>query len=338
MEFHEIADIFPMMEEKELMLLAEDIKENGLFESIYLYDGKILDGRNRYKACKKAGVEPKFERYAKNDPLGFVISLNLKRRHLNESQRSMIAARVANMRQGERTDLIPNGIKLSQPEAAEKLNVSIHSISRAQQILNTEDEDLIKQIDTGKKKVSVMSRELKRKADSKAIQNKTFPVIEGKFKTILIDPPWDYKAISLAGRGHPEYSTLSIEELTKLNIGQYAETDCHLYLWATNNFLYEALKLGVGWGFSYKTVLTWVKPSMGMGSYFRNNTEQLLFFVKGALQTRTNNTLTHFESPRGKHSAKPEISYQIIEANSYPAYLEYFGRKERENWEVFGNV
>ena len=181
-------------------------------------------------------------------------------------------------------------------------------------------------------------REQKRTQDKEAINSKTFPIIEGKFKTILIDPSWDYQQLSLAGRGHPEYAPMSLEELRNLNINQYAENNCHLYLWSTNNFLYEALKLGELWGFNYKTVLTWLKPSMGLGSYFRNSTEQLLFFVKGQLSTRTNNTLTHFEAPRAQHSKKPEISYQIIEENSYPAFLELFGREKRENWTVWGNI
>ena len=190
----------------------------------------------------------------------------------------------------------------------------------------------------GKKSKQSTLREQRRRDDEIAIKNKTFPVITGKFKTILIDPPWDYGNLSLAGRGYPEYAPMSLEKLRELNIDQYAENNSHLYLWCTNNFLYEALKLGEIWGFSYKTVLTWVKPSIGLGSYFRNNTEQLLFFVKGQLSTRTANTPTHFAATHGKHSEKPEISYKIIEKNSYPSFLELFSRKERKNWTVWGNL
>lgn len=206
------------------------------------------------------------------------------------------------------------------------------------QFLAKLDGDKFEEVKQGRKKVSVLKRQLKREEDSQAIKEKTFPVIQGKYKTILVDPPWDYDTLSLAGRGHTEYSPMTLEDLQQLDISQYAEENCHLYLWATNNFLYEALKLGEMWGFNYKTVITWVKPSIGMGSYFRNNTEQLLFFVRGSMTTRTDNTGTHFEAARGQHSEKPEIFYEIIERNSYPNYLEYFARKERKNWIVYGNI
>jgi N6-adenosine-specific RNA methylase IME4 len=223
------------------------------------------------------------------------------------------------------------------PPTLKEIGISKDLSAEAQVLagLPIEEQEKVK---SGKTSKQAAKRKQKKKEDSEAIESKTFPVIEGKIKTILLDPPCDDGSLSLAGRGHPEYATMGVDELQALNIGKYAEENCHLYLWTTNNFLHEALKLGTGWGFSYKTVITWIKPSMGMGSYFRNSTEQLLFFVKGILQTRTNNTITHFEAPRGKHSEKPEISYKIIEANSYPAYLEYFSRRKRENWTVFGNV
>src|SRR5262249_19529426 len=108
LEFHPLANIFPLMEGQEFEALIEDIRAAGLHEKITLYEGCILDGRNRYRACKAVGIDIttlEFYEYDGPDPLGFVISLNLARRHLSESQRAMIAAQCANMRQGARTDL-----------------------------------------------------------------------------------------------------------------------------------------------------------------------------------------------------------------------------------------
>src|SRR5262245_56882290 len=90
---HPYADLFPLMTAEELDALAADIRANGLRKPIVLLEGKILDGRNRYKACLIAGVEPRFEDYTGDDPLGYVNSENIARRHLTPGQRAMIAAK-----------------------------------------------------------------------------------------------------------------------------------------------------------------------------------------------------------------------------------------------------
>ena len=110
----------------------------------------------------------------------------------------------------------------------------------------------------------------------------------------------------------------------------WAEENCHLYLWTTNNFLPRAVELMAAWGFAHKTVLIWVKPRMGLGSYFRNTTELVLFGVRGELRTRADDIATHFEAPVGEHSAKPDIFYDIVKRASYPPYSEVFQRTARE--------
>ena len=99
-QYHPFANIFPMLIESELKELAEDIRFNGLLNKITLYENKILDGRNRYEACKIANIKPEFIILKDIDPLQYVISNNLKRRHLNASQRALIAADLANMKSG----------------------------------------------------------------------------------------------------------------------------------------------------------------------------------------------------------------------------------------------
>src|SRR5262249_7050956 len=94
-EFHPLANFFPLLEGQELQDLADDIREKGQQETIKLYSGQILDGRNRYRACRLAGVEPEFEdKSDESDPLAYVISLNIKRRHLTTEQRAMLAAKL----------------------------------------------------------------------------------------------------------------------------------------------------------------------------------------------------------------------------------------------------
>jgi len=102
MEVHEVANIFPMMSEEEYRELVRDIKENGLREPIWTYQGKIIDGRNRYKACKELGITPKFQEWdGKGSLVSFVVSLNLHRRHLNSSQKAMVAAEIRPMLEKE---------------------------------------------------------------------------------------------------------------------------------------------------------------------------------------------------------------------------------------------
>src|SRR2546423_14874072 len=91
MDFHEIANMFPLLDDTELDALAEDIQVNGLQEPIWLYEGKILDGRNRYLACKLAGVEPCYQEYTRDEPVQFVISKNIQRRHMTPWQRAFVA-------------------------------------------------------------------------------------------------------------------------------------------------------------------------------------------------------------------------------------------------------
>ena len=159
--------------------------------------------------------------------------------------------------------------------------------------------------------------------------------VKGKFKTLVMDPPWDYEWLSLAGRAQPGYATMTHDELLALDVPAWADDDCHLYLWTTNNFMTRAVDLMAHWGFQHKTVLTWVKPRIGLGSYFRNSTEHVLFGVKGDLGTRADDIGTHFEAPVGEHSEKPDIFYGIVERASYPPYGEAFQRQVRE---AFANL
>jgi len=94
MQFHEIANIFPIMNEQEFVELKADIQEQGLLEPIVTYEGKILDGRNRFMACNELGIEPEFVPYTGNTPLHYVVSKNLKRRHLTAGQKAFVGAEI----------------------------------------------------------------------------------------------------------------------------------------------------------------------------------------------------------------------------------------------------
>jgi hypothetical protein len=158
MEFHELSNIFPMMSDAEFAALVEDIREHGLREAIWTHDGKIIDGRNRFKACEQLGIKPAFRKWdGKGSLISFVVSLNLHRRHLNESQRAMVAAKIANM--GVGGDSANRSIDLfAQSTAAEMLNVSVPSVKRAKKVQESGDEKLIADVESGKVAVSAAAQ------------------------------------------------------------------------------------------------------------------------------------------------------------------------------------
>lgn len=214
-EFHEIASIFPMMEGEEFETLVKDIKENGLIEPIYLYEGKIIDGRNRYLACQKAGVEPRFEEYTGISPVDFVISKNLHRRHLNESQRAVVAAKIANLSRGRPSENRQNCL-ITQDDAAELLNISPRLI-RTVKAVEKEAPELIDKIAVGEmsasealKQIKLREREEERlkvaEEGSKVRPSDRWHVYHGDIRTIelnkqydfiITDPPWQKESIPL---------------------------------------------------------------------------------------------------------------------------------------------
>ena len=169
-EAHPIANLFPLIEGPEFDELVENIRQNGLRTPILLDpNGRILDGRNRLRACHMAGVEPRFESWdGKGSALELVISLNLRRRHLNESQRAMLAARLKEKLAEEvGNQLIPKGISSanlrsgkSAEQAAALLNVSSRSVEHAAKVLKLGDRRLIVLVESGKLAVSAAAEKV----------------------------------------------------------------------------------------------------------------------------------------------------------------------------------
>jgi hypothetical protein len=152
-EFHPLADIFPLVEGAEFDELVADIREHGLHEPIVVFEDRVLDGRNRLRACEAAGVEPIFTVYQGDDPVAYVISLNLRRRHLNESQRALVAAKLAilghGVRQSGKFAAVP-----TQGEAAALLNISERSVRSAREVQEHGAPELVHAVERGAVSVS----------------------------------------------------------------------------------------------------------------------------------------------------------------------------------------
>lgn len=153
MKPHPISEIFPLIEGKEFDAFVEDIRKHGMRQPLVMYQGKILDGRNRWRACQALKIKPKLVPYKGDDPVGFVLSLNLSRRHLNESQRAMIAAKAATLSRGgvrSKGSIDP----LSSGVMGEKLSVSSPSVKRARKVLTKGSKDLVRAVEQGDISVS----------------------------------------------------------------------------------------------------------------------------------------------------------------------------------------
>lgn len=172
-----------------------------------------------------------------------------------------------------------------------------------------------------------------------------------KFKTILADPPWQFQ--NRTGKVAPEhkrlnrYPTMKLEEIKALPVAEVADENSHLYLWVPNALLIEGLSVMEAWGFQYKTNIVWEKirndggpDGRGVGFYFRNVTELLLFGVRGS-HMRTlapgRSQVNLIRSKKREHSRKPDEMIELIEKCSPGPYLELFARGQREGWTLWGN-
>jgi len=179
-----------------------------------------------------------------------------------------------------------------------------------------------------------------------------FRLVNGRrFKTILADPPWQFQ--NRSGKIAPEhrrlsrYDTMKLEEIMALPVSEISIEPAHLYLWCPNAMLPEGLAVMKAWGFNYKSNVVWHKvrkdggpDGRGVGFYFRNVTELILFGVRGK-HARTlapgRRQVNFLATRKREHSRKPDEQYEIIEACSPGPFLELFARGTRRNWAIWGN-
>lgn len=424
LEFHPIANCWRLIEGDDFDNLVHDIKEHGLHNPIVLFEDKILDGRNRYRACKLAGVEPHFVAYGDwddprieksivedgngvvgyeysinlfgipdeedwlgsddnivakfygplSDPISFAKSLNDMRRHDNESQRSMTAARLATLPKGLRSDASMAASVPTQEEAAKMMDVSRESVQRARVVIDNGAKELIDAVELGQVSVRAASdiaanipkpqqaeivargeREIleaakairhekaeARRAEIAKLKDDAPPLPDGQYGVIVIDPPWQMEKIERDVRPNQvsfDYPTMDEAELAAFGVPSIAAPDCHLYCWTTHKHLPMALRLVEAWGFRYVMTHVWHKPGgfqpIGLPQY---NCEFVIYARKGSPKfVDTKSFFACFEAPRREHSRKPDEFYELVQRVTDGRRIDVFSREAREGFDQFGN-
>lgn len=171
-----------------------------------------------------------------------------------------------------------------------------------------------------------------------------------KFRTILADPPWQFQ--NRTGKMAPEhkrlsrYGTMALREICEIPVALAADEPAHLYLWVPNALLPDGLEVMKAWGFQYKSNIIWHKvrkdggpDGRGVGFYFRNTTEMILFGTRGSMRTlKAGRTQVNIiKSQKQEHSRKPDEMYEVIESCSPGPWLELFARGTRKGWHSWGD-
>lgn len=372
-DIHELCSLFPIMPQDQFDALADDMRANGQRDPITLYEGKILDGRHRYKACINLGLEPMITHFEGDDPLGFVISHNLTRRHLDESQRAMIGGRLATLKVGgkaqkdERGSIAPLS-GLTNEEAAKRMSVHKESVKRARKVLEKGTPELVEAVESSQIAVSVAAKiaqmepekqaqiiadpkpeqaikKIARQEKEQALADRTIvqslASSQKLYGVIYADPPWKYETFSENGMDRSadnHYPTMSMFDMLAMSVP--AADNCVMFMWATVPMLPEAIDLMSTWGFDYKSHICWIKDRIGTGYWTRNKHELLLIGTKGNVPAPAMGTQppSVIELPLGRHSEKPSFFADMI-STLYPTTpkLEMFARIGRVGWDVMGN-
>ncbi len=363
----EFRNLIPSISPEERKQLEENIVEHGgARDPLVVWSSKgtltLLDGHNRYEICTRLVLpfdihELRFN--SREEAEDWIDKNQLGRRNLTADAFTLLIGRRYN-RAKKAPHRPSNADKMSTlPERTAESLAAEHGVNErtvrragkfAEQVERTPE--LKQAVAEGrpvlqvKRELKEAAREARREENRQKIASVPEPeqaaaVADAKFATIVIDPPWDWGDEGdqdQLGRARPDYGTMSIEQLERLDVGGLADDDCHIYLWITNRSLPKGFRLLEAWGFRYITALTWVKPHFGMGNYFRGQTEHVLFGVKGSQPLKRKDAGTAFTADRGPggHSSKPVSFLELVESCSPGPYVEMFSRSSRSGWVSWG--
>lgn len=343
LDTHPAADAFPMLDGPEHVALVEDIRRRGQIDPVTVdaVSGLLVDGRNRARACAELAIAVERKPVAFGGDaavVDFVVSRNLHRRHLNPSQRAIVASRLATLSPGERKQ---GEAAVTQAESASLLRVSERQVRKARALEATGRTDLVDAVAKGAKTLNRAVREANRDASAAKLRAEALAPPTGKFRVVALDPPWRYAKNHDVGpdadrRGEVDYPDMSCAEIVDLDVPQYLEDDAVVLLWTTNAHLPEAVDIARSWGLEWKTVLTWVKNKMGTGDWLRGKTEHCVILTRGSPTVTLTNQTTELRADAREHSRKPVEFYDLVDKLFPGTKLELFARETREGWTTHG--
>ncbi len=377
MQNHPAADVFPMMAPAEHAALVVSMRTRGFDPThpVLLFEGMILDGRNRMKAAYESGVTPTFAEWKGEDPWEFVWAENVVRRHLEAGQQAAIrivfdaahaawlaskhaAANVARSEAakvhaqvkpraegGAFVAASPGGTPRDVPpgppvDRSQNRNLEPRTMQRARE-LQTKAPEQFARVVAGEVSLGKALGEVKleaKRALAEEIRANPTVTPSGRYQVIVIDPPWKYdaRAEDTTHRGKNLYPDMTIPEICALPVGALSQDNAVLWLWTTNAFMREAYTCLDAWGFQAKTILTWDKERLGLGDWLRNVTEHCILAVRGRPIVSLTNQTTIIREPRREHSRKPEAFYALVEALCPGSKVELFAREVRQGYAAWG--
>ena len=338
---HPAARLLPGLGEREYAALRQGVRAQGILVPLEITaEGLVLDGRHRLRLALELGIARLPVRVVTpRDEVEHMLLSTLQRRHLGQSQKACLAVELHHHQQAGD----PQAVATLPPAGryrdhlAQLTGVSGRLIQDAL-TLHATDPQLFTEVKQGRLPLHRACRQLRR-AQRYAQIGEAPPVPAGPFDLIYADPPWQLGNPDGPWAPEQHYPTLPLAAIKNLPLP--AAQDAVLFLWVPSSLIPQGLELVAAWGFQYRSSIVWVKPWIGLGQWTRNRHEWLLINRRGKQappepEDRVDSVL---EAPRGRHSEKPQLTYELLE-RMYPhaRKLELYARgRPRPGWTTWGN-
>lgn len=350
----EFKTLIPPLSPEERTGLEASIVAEGCRDAIITWNGIIVDGHNRYEICQNHGIA--FRAEARDFPdrdaaTRWIIGNQLSRRNISDYARTLLKLRLeplirqkAKSNQGTRTDLTSVAIATevdTLKEIGELAEVHRATVARVKKIDASAPEEVKERCFSGKMSINEAYKAVRaaEKAEQKQIAIEAIETLSqpnGRYHVLVIDPPWQYekRAEDATHRGRCPYPTMPTDEIAAMEIP--AEEDAIVWLWTTNAFMHDAYHILDAWGFTPKTILTWVKDRMGTGDWLRGRTEHCILAIRGKPIVDLTNQTTALNAPLREHSRKPDEFYALVDALCPGKKIDIFSREARDGWDQWG--